>query len=122
MHPPGQAAGRKGRFSAGADAVLEAPALISGLDDFAMMGEPVEKRGGHLGVAEDARPFAEGEICGDDDRSALVELADQMEEQLAAGLSEGQIAEFVENDEVEAREIFGDDGLDDPLGLRPRAG
>jgi hypothetical protein len=30
-----------------------------------------------------------------------------MKEQLAAGLSEGQITEFVENDEVHAREIFG---------------
>lgn len=30
-----------------------------------------------------------------------------MEEQLAAGLREGQIAEFVENDEVEAGEIVG---------------
>ena len=89
-------------------AVLEAPALVAGLDDLAVMGEAVEQRGGHLGVAEDARPFAEGEVGGDDDRGALVEPADQMEEQLAAGLGEGQIAEFVEHDEVEAGEIIGD--------------
>ena len=31
-----------------------------------------------------------------------------MKEQLAAGLSEGQIAEFVENNEVHAGEIFGE--------------
>src|ERR1700737_581118 len=31
-----------------------------------------------------------------------------MKEQLAAGLSEGQVAEFVENDEVHACEIFGE--------------
>jgi hypothetical protein len=49
------------------------------------MGQPVEKRGGHFGVAEDARPFGEGEICGDDDGGAFVKTADQMEEQLAAG-------------------------------------
>ena len=30
----------------------------------------------------------------------LVELADQMEQQLAAGLAEWEIAEFVDNDEV----------------------
>ena len=29
---------------------------------------------------------------------ALVESADQMKQQLAAGLSEGQVAEFVENE------------------------
>ena len=34
-----------------------------------------------------------------------------MKEQLAAGLSEGQVAELVENDEVDAREIFGEPPL-----------
>ena len=50
-----------------------------------------------------ARPFTEGEIRGDDDRGALVEPADEVEQELAAGLGEGQIAEFVEDDEVHAR-------------------
>jgi hypothetical protein len=45
--------------------------------------EAIEQRGGHLGVAEHARPFAEGEIGGDDDRGAFVEAADEMEEELA---------------------------------------
>ena len=57
--------------------------------------------------AENGRPFAEGEIGRDDDRGALVEAADQVEQQLAAGLGEWQIAQFVENDEVEAGEIIG---------------
>ena len=74
-------------------------------EDLAMMGETVEQRGGHLGVAEDGRPFAEGEVCGDDDRGALVEPAHQMEEQLPAGLGEGQVAELVEDDEVAADEL-----------------
>ena len=30
------------------------------------MGEPVEERDGHLGVAEDRRPFAQGQVGGDD--------------------------------------------------------
>jgi len=71
------------------------------------MSEAVEQRGGHLGVAEYARPFTEGEIGGDDDRGALVEAADQVEQQLAARLREGQITQFVEDDEVEAGEIIG---------------
>ena len=45
-----------------------------------MMGQPVEQRGGHLGVAEDARPLTEGEIGGNDDGGALIEAANQMEE------------------------------------------
>jgi hypothetical protein len=32
--------------------------LSAGLDDIAVVGEPVEERIGHLGVAEDGRPFA----------------------------------------------------------------
>jgi hypothetical protein len=49
-----------------------------------VVGEAIEQRGRHLGIAEHARPFAEGEIGGDDDRGALVEPADEVEEQLAA--------------------------------------
>jgi hypothetical protein len=37
----------------------------------------------------------------------LVEPADQVEEQLTASLGEGQIAELVEDDEVEAAEVIG---------------
>ena len=38
------------------------------------MGEAVEQGGGHLGIAEDRGPFAEAEVCGDDDAGALVEM------------------------------------------------
>src|ERR1019366_9440761 len=43
-------------------AVLEAPALVAGLDDIAMMREAVEQRGRHLRVPEHARmpPFPRG--------------------------------------------------------------
>ena len=101
-HRGNRAAGTAG---GGSGAVLEAPALVAGLDDLAMMGETVEQRGGHLGVAEDGWPFAEGEVGGDDDRGALVEPAHEVEEQLPAGLGEGRVAEFVEDDEVAADEL-----------------
>ena len=58
---------------------LEAPAVISGFNDVAMVGQAIEQRGGHLGVAEHAWPFAESEVGGDDDRGALVEPADEVE-------------------------------------------
>ena len=63
------------------------------------MGEAIEQRRGHLGIAEHARPFAEGEIGGDQDRGALVEPADEVKEKLAAGLGERQVAELVFVDE-----------------------
>ena len=65
------------------------------------MGERVEQSGGHFGVAEHGRPLAEGQVGRDNDRRPLLEPADQMEEKLAAGLSEREIAEFVHDDEVE---------------------
>ena len=49
-----------------------------------MVGEAIEERGGHLGVAEDGGPFAEAQVGGDDDAGALVELAEQMEQQSSA--------------------------------------
>jgi hypothetical protein len=53
-----------------------------------------------MAVAEDLRPIGEGEVRRYDDRGVFVELADQMEQQLRAGLAERQIAEFVDDDEV----------------------
>lgn len=55
------------------------------------MGQAVEQRSGHFRVAKDRRPFSEVEIGCHDDRGALVEAADEMEQQLATGLSEGKI-------------------------------
>ena len=92
-------------------AVLEAPGLVAGFDDLAVVGETIEQRRCHFGVGEHAWPFAESEIGGDDDGRALVEPADQMEQQLPAGLGEGQIAQFVKNDKVEAGQIVGQPSL-----------
>ena len=70
------------------DGVLEPIALAIHLQDMDVVREAVEQRGRHLGIAEDARPLTEGQVGGDDDRGALVEPADEVEQQLTAGLSE----------------------------------
>jgi hypothetical protein len=72
------------------------------------VGQAIEERGGHLGVAEDRSPFAEAEIGGDGDAGAIVELAQKVEEQGAARGAERQVAEFVEYHEIGAREALGD--------------
>lgn len=95
------------RSVGGVVAGFEAPAFVAGLDDVAVVGKAVEERGGHLGIPEDARPFAEREVRGDDDRGALIEAADEVEEQLPTGLCEGKVAELVEDQEVEAAEEIG---------------
>jgi len=95
----------------GSGAVLEAPALVAGLNDVAVVGQAVEESRGHLGVAEHAGPFAEGQVCRHDHGRLLVETADKVEQQLSAGLGERQIAELIEHDEVHAAEIFGHPSL-----------
>jgi len=72
---------------------VEAPAGVAGLDDVAVVGQPVEHGGGHLGIAKHLGPIGEGQVGGDQQGGVLVELADQMEQQLAAGLAERQIAQ-----------------------------
>ena len=72
------------------------------------MGEPVEQGRGHLGVAEDGGPFGEAEIGGDDHAGALIELAQQVEQQGAARGAERQVAELIEDDEVGVDEAAGD--------------
>jgi hypothetical protein len=89
-------------------AAFESPAVVAGLDDVAIVGQAVEERGCHLGVAEHAGPFAEREIGGDDDGRSLVEPADEVEQELAAGLSEREVAELVEDDEVHSGQMLGD--------------
>ncbi len=74
---------------------IEAPALIAGFHDLAMVGEATQESGGHLGVAEDTGPFTEGQVGRHDDRGPLVEAADQMEQDLTTGLSDGEITQFV---------------------------
>src|SRR6516165_12107747 len=98
-------------------AAFEAPAVVAGLDDVAVMGQAVEQRGRHFGIAEHARPFPKRKIGGDDDGGALVEPADEVEQKLTAGLRERQIAELVENDEVHAGQMFGEPALPTVAGL-----
>ena len=68
-------------LSLGGGAVPEAEAIVAGLQDVAAVGEPVEERGGHLGISEDRRPPTETETGGDDDAGLLVQLAEQVKQQ-----------------------------------------
>ena len=64
------------------------------------MGKGVEQRRRHLGVAEHGRPFAEAVVGRDDDACALVELAQQVEQERPAGGAERQVANLVEDEEI----------------------
>ena len=102
--------GKPGRGSGGgvsSASVLEAPAGVAGLDDVAVVGQAVEHGGGHLGVAEHLGPIGEGQVGGNEHRRVLVEFADQVEQQLAAGLAERQITQLVDDDEIVAQQLLG---------------
>lgn len=55
-------------------AMLETVRLVARLNDVAVMGESVEQRSGHLGIAEHVRPFGEAQVGGEDDAGVLVEF------------------------------------------------
>ena len=75
--------------------MLESVGIVACFDDVAVMGDAVEQCGGHLEIAKDLPPFAEGEIGGDDQAGLLVEAADEVEEQSAAGFGKRQVTEFI---------------------------
>ena len=48
------------------------------------MRDTIKKRCGHLLFAEYGWPFAERQVGGDDDGSALIQMREQMENELSA--------------------------------------
>ena len=70
-----------------------------------MMGETIEQRAGKTLALKDARPFLEWEIRGDNGRSTLVALAEDLEEELGASLREWHIAKFVDDEELNGGEL-----------------
>ena len=44
----------------------EAIRVVTRFQDFAVVGDSIQQRGGHLSVAKDLNPFAKVEVCRDD--------------------------------------------------------
>lgn len=70
---------------------IDHEAVVASLKDMAVMGQAIVERGDHLGITDDRRPFAEAEVGSDDHAGALVELAQQVEEQRPARGAERQV-------------------------------
>ena len=85
----------------------ESPALVAGLDNVAVMGETIEQGRGHLRIAEHGGPFPKGEVRRDRNRGDLIELADEMKQQLSAGLGEGEVSELIEDDQIAPAQLVG---------------
>ena len=64
-----------------------------------MVDDPVDHGGGDGLVAEHASPAGEGQVAGEDERCVLVAAGDELEEQVGGVLLEGQVADFVDDDQ-----------------------
>ncbi len=70
------------------------------------MGEAVEQSAGEPLGAEHLDPVLKGQIGGDNEAGALVSAADHVEEQFGTGFGKGDVAEFVEDEQIEPFELI----------------
>jgi len=72
-----------------------------------MMGQPIQQSCRHLGVTEHTGPFGKAQIGGNHDTGALIQLREQVEQQCPAGLTEGQIPQFIQDHQIHMGETEG---------------
>ena len=70
-----------------------------------MVGDAVEQGAGEALAGEDGGPFLEGQVRGDDCGAAFVAPAEDVEQQLASGLRQGHVSEFVDDQEADLGEL-----------------
>ena len=68
-------------------------------DDFGVVDDAVDHRGGEDLVAEDVAPACEGQVVGQDQRGVFVAGGDELEEQVRGVLLEGDVADFVDDEQ-----------------------
>jgi hypothetical protein len=76
-------------------ALFEPVTVAVHFEDVNVVGQAVEQCAGQAFGGEHAGPFIEGQIAGDDDRAALVTLAEGLEQQLGSGRRERDVAQFI---------------------------
>jgi hypothetical protein len=88
------------------------------LHDDSVMEQSVEQRRGDDGIAEYVAPFSEATVRGEDHRPALIARVDELEEQIAAAVDDGQIADLIDDQQRGAAEE-PDALLQTAFALRP---
>lgn len=92
----GRAGGRFVRHPG--EGLLEAPALVTGnVEDVRLVSQTVDDGTGEDGILEKGLPVLEGEVGGDDNAAFAVAVGEQVEQQLTAGLVEGYVTQFIQN-------------------------
>ena len=72
--------------------------------DVGVVDDAVDHGGGDGLVAEDVSPAGEWQVAGQDQRGVFVTAGDELEEQVGGVLLEGQVANFVDDDQCVAAE------------------
>jgi len=88
--------------------------LGAGFEDVGVEGDAVDDGGDRAWVGEDGAPFAEGQVGGDRDGGAFLAFGDDLEEEFGAAGVDVDVAEFVEQQEVEAA-VAGDHAGEDAV-------
>src|SRR5665648_495455 len=94
-------------FAAGAGAV----GLAGQGQDFGVVDEAVDYRGGDDFVAEDLAPAPEGQVRGDHDRALFVAGGHELEEQVRRVVVEGDVADLVDLCRRRHRSTYADLGI-----------
>ena len=74
--------------------------------DVDTVSEAIQQGAGESLRAEDLGPLVEGQVGGDQDRPSLVSLAEDLEEELRAGLGEWYEAQLVDDEQLEPCQIL----------------
>jgi hypothetical protein len=101
-----------GRGDAAEVSVFEPVGVAFEGDDFGVVHEAVDHGGGDDVVTEHLAPPAEGLVGGDDQAGSLVAGGDELEEQVGGFGLEGDVADFVDDQQRVAAQA-------DQLGLQP---
>ena len=85
---------------------MEPIALALGLQNVAAVGEPVQRYAGEPFTAENLGPVLEGQVRRDDQAVAFVCGGNDVEEQFRPSLARRDVAEFIEDEKIELRELL----------------
>lgn len=78
----------------------ESKRFRSGLDDVSAVGNPIEQRLTESGVRKDRRPLREWQVGCHDQRRSLSSIRDHLEQKLCPDISEWNIADFIQGDQI----------------------
>ena len=99
--------------------VSAAIALALDGDDVAMVDDPIDECGGAGGIGKNRGPFAEVEVGSEDDTLLLIPSIDNLEEQIGIAVVVGEIAKFVDAQQLEAA-VVAESAVESACGFGAR--